>query len=217
MILSKYSGNNPARAGRGASAIRPGLLLVGLVVTMLGACARAPSRPSVVGDESVQAAREAILAQRPAWAFTGRVAVSQGDNGGNARIAWVQDGDDFDIRLSAPITRQTWRIRQHDGRVSIEGLQGGTREGSDAEALLQEASGWRIPLKAMSAWVRGARAPGKAELGFDPQGLPATIGQDGWAVEYRDWFPLLPALPAKVFARQGQASVRLIVEKWDRP
>ena len=69
----------------------------------------------------------------------------------------------------------------------------------------------------MAAWVRGVRASGPADLSFDDFGLPATIRQDGWAVEYRGWSAREPALPTKVFARQGHASVKLVVEKWESP
>jgi outer membrane lipoprotein LolB len=183
----------------------------------LGACAPVVQRPLIVGSEATQAAREKQLAARPAWAFTGRLAVSQGSNGGNARVQWRQDGPDFDIQLSAPITRQSWRLKQVGGKVSLEGLEGGPREGSDAEAMLREATGWRIPLTEMAAWVRGVRAPGPSELGYDPHGLPATLSQDGWTVEYRAWSAGTPPLPEKVFARQGEASVRLLIESWDAP
>ena len=169
-----------------------------------------------IGSESTQRTREMELARHSNWSFTGRLAVSQGRNGGNANVMWRQSGPDFEIQLSAPITRQSWRLKQTGGIVSLQGLEGGSREGNDAEAMLLEATGWRVPLKSMAAWVRGARAAGPAALSFDQHGLPATVSQGGWAVEYRGWVAGDPALPAKVFARQGAASVRLVIEKWDQ-
>ena len=215
MIWRKFSRNTKAGAPRrrpAAALRRAALVLLTLVVV---ACAPVARRPSVVGDETVQALREVDLARYPAWAFTGRLAIDQGGEGGNARVEWRQDGEDFDIRLSAPITRQSWRLRQVGDRITLEGLDGGIREGADAEAMLMQATGWRIPLTAMAAWVRGVRASGPADLSFDEFGLPATIRQDGWAVEYRGWSAREPALPTKVFARQGPASVKLVVEKWE--
>lgn len=209
MILSKFSRNSAVLSGFGRR-FRLGMLLA----LVLGACAPVAERPSVVGSEAMQSAREAELSGDPTWAFSGRLAVSQGSNGGSGRIDWRQDGDDFQIQLSAPITRQSWLLKRVGGRVSLEGLDGGIREGSDAEALLQQATGWRIPLGAMAAWVRGVRASGAAELSYGPQGLPATLLQDGWAVEYRNWGSQSPALPQKLFARQGEASVRLVIESW---
>jgi len=210
MISLKFSCIAPA-TDRLAPAMLAALLL-------LAGCAPTAPRPEAVADEAAQAAREAQLAGQPDWGFRGRVALSQGSNGGNAGIRWRQHGADYDIELSAPITRQSWRLQARGTQVTLAGLEGGTRQGADAEALLLEATGWRIPVAAMSAWARGARAPGTAVLASDPQGRPATLQQQGWTIEYRAWLPGGdPALPQKVFARQGDASVRLVVEAWDPP
>lgn len=185
---------------------------------LLAACAPVAVRPTAnVDGDALQAAREASLAAQTQWSFTGRVALSQGKEGGSGRIEWAQRGEDFDIRLSAPITRQSWRLVGNGGQVRLEGLDGGAREGADAEALLLDATGWRVPVKAMAAWVRGLRADGPANLRFDPQGRPAALDQQGWNVEYRDWSDAEPSLPARVFARRDQATVRLVIDRWQSP
>jgi len=65
-------------------------------------------------------------------------------------------------------------------------------------------------------WVRGSRGPAGDAGGvdWDAQGRLATMQRDGWTIEFRDWFDGAPALPRKVFARRGDASVRLVVEAW---
>jgi outer membrane lipoprotein LolB len=184
---------------------------------LLVACAPLPTRTDRQSSLERQAAREAALANISDWSFAGRIAVSQSGNGGSGRIQWRQHGEDFDISLSAPITKQTWRLRRTGGRVLLEGLPGGAREGADAEALLAEATGWRIPIAVMADWVRGARARGAAELEFAADGLPATLRQEGWTVTYRGWTQQAPVLPTKVFADSGDARVRLAVEQWQSP
>jgi outer membrane lipoprotein LolB len=197
---------------------RAGRKLALLLPFALAACAPVAPRPPALAVEAAQQAREAALARHADWAFHGRVAISQGEQGGNAGIRWRQHGADFDIELSAPVTRQSWRLTSRAGQVTLAGLEGGARRGTDAEALLLEATGWRIPVAAMAAWARGARGQGSsAEYSSDALGRPATLVQDGWSVEYRGWFPGEPPLPQKVFVRQGEARVRLVVEAWDAP
>lgn len=188
----------------------------GSLLLALGACSTPNPRPLVEGGPA-QAQRESQLALRPTWSFSGRVAVSEGKNAGNARIEWNQRGQDFEIRLSAPITGQSWQLRKAGGEVSLDGMEGGVRRGSDAEALLQQATGWRIPVVDMSAWVRGQRAGGRAQLEFRPDGLPATLSESGWEVEYRAWNHDVLPLPTKLFAGKGQASVRLVIDRWTAP
>lgn len=189
------------------------------LLLLLAACARQPVRlvPGEGGDAS-QATRETQLAAQPQWAFSGRVAISNGGQAGNARIAWRQRGQDFDITLSAPVTRQSWRLVRQAGQVRLEGLDGGTRQGDSAEALLLAATGWRIPVDSLAAWVRGARAqPGAATIEYSAAGLPAVLAESGWSVEYRQWGPGAPPLPTRLFARQGEASVKLAIEQWSAP
>jgi outer membrane lipoprotein LolB len=184
---------------------------------LLSACAPVATRPSAAGDADAQAARERILVTTTDWSFSGRVAVSQAGEGGSARIDWTQRGADFDIRLAAPVTRQSWRLSRRDGRARLEGLDGGPREGRDAEALLLEATGWQLPVDTLAAWVRGVRAGAGARLSSDALGRPALIGEQGWTVEYRSWDSRLPALPLRVFARKDSASVRLVIDQWSAP
>ena len=190
-----------------------------LTCLALAACAPLSTRPprAVSADSDAQAARELALSAATRWSFSGKVAVSQTGNGGSARIDWVQDGPDFDIRLAAPVTRQTWHLSRHGALARLEGLDGGPREGPDAEALLLEATGWQLPVDTLAAWVRGTRAGPQATLESDPLGRPALIREQGWTVEYRAWDAGSLALPLRVFARRDAASVRLVIERWSTP
>lgn len=189
------------------------------LLASLAACAPVAVRTGSDADLlAAQSAREAALASEEDWRMAGRLAVSARGEGGSGRIEWRQAGGDFDIRLSAPVTGKSWTLVQQDGRVVLDGLDGGARQGSDAEALLAEATGWRIPVGALSAWARGARAPGPAQIEFGPDGLPALITQHGWTVEYREWDRGEPARPRRIFARRdAETSVRLVVESWGGP
>lgn len=189
-----------------------------LLALLATACTTtAPRQGSDATLLAAQSAREAALAEQADWSMAGRISVSAAGDGGNGRIEWQQRGGDFEIRLSAPVTRKSWRLLSQGGQATLEGLEGGTRTGADAEALLLEATGWRIPIGALGEWARGARARGPATVEFTPAGLPALISQQGWQVEYREWDDAEPARPRRVFARQGQATVRLVVESWGTP
>ena len=191
--------------------------LAAATVLSVAACAPVAVRAPASADMDSQAAREQVLAAITRWSFVGKVAVSQSGDGGSARIEWTQAGPDFDIRLAAPVTRQSWRLSRHGGLARLDGLAGGPREGPDAEALLQEATGWQLPVDTLAAWVRGARAGTGATFESDPQGRPALIREQGWSVEYRAWDAGSPALPLRVFARKDAASVRLVIERWSAP
>jgi len=200
----------------------------GLVVAcmLLAGCAthavrESPSFPGTAAQVQAQAARVAVLEAHPRWSLQGRVAVSNGREGGNGRIDWQQDGPRFTVSLSAPITRQSWRLSGDGSSARLEGLEGGPRQDNDAERLLQEATGWVIPVTALSAWVRGAAAaalPG-ATLQFGSDGRLARIEQGGWTIDYAGWQPqpgLGIELPRHLAASRGDAKVRLVIDAWQR-
>jgi outer membrane lipoprotein LolB len=161
------------------------------------------------------AARDAQLRDAAGWALTGRLAVARGNDGGTLNVQWVQTGASFDIRLSAPVTGRQWRLFGSAEGAILEGREGGPREGPDPEALLLEATGWRLPIRQMPDWVRGLRGPGPvAGLSVDAEGRPVGFRQDAWTLSYRDWWPGDPPLPRRVFAKAEGASVRLVVSEW---
>ena len=199
----------------------------------LGACATRPLPPVAppVLDTAEQARAQALQAERaqalaaaPAWTVTGRAAITRGGKGGSGRIEWHQAGDAFDVALAAPVTRQSWRLAVDAGGARLEGLEGGARTGPDGQALLYEATGLEVPVDALGAWLRGLPASeavhGPARLAFGEDLLPVRLEQAGWSIDFRAWRPGgegRPALPQRVDARRGDASVRLVVDEGGGP
>jgi outer membrane lipoprotein LolB len=202
-------------------------LTAAALAALLSACAgqavRGPAPPvlSPAAVEVAQAAREAALREQAEWSLSGRIALSNGRNGGSGRIEWRQNGARYEVALSAPVTRQSWRLSGDAAGARLEGLEGGTRSGPDAAALLREATGWEIPVAALSDWVRGLRAQGQgpADVRYGADGRPARIEQGGWSIDYR--WPAAegsdrPSLPSRLDAVRGEAKVKLIVDEWQR-
>lgn len=204
------------------------LLMAATLAALLAACAAPPVRPDltpaqVAAAEAAQGAREQALRADGEWSLAGRIAVSNQGKGGSGRIEWSQDGARYLVSLSAPVTRQSWRLSGDHGRALLEGLEGGPRTGTDARLLLLQATGWDIPVAALTEWVRGARAQalGPARVEYGAGGLPWRIEQGGWQIEY-EWpetDPLAPAaapvLPSRLEATRGEATVKLIVDEWN--
>jgi outer membrane lipoprotein LolB len=207
-------------------------MALALVVGALAGCATTapnrtpPTRTAPPLPAETMAERQRVrgewLALYETWSFSGRAAISRGDKGGSGRIEWEQrDRDRYGIALSAPVTRQSWRLSGdlRSGAGRIEGLDGGPREGAFAEELLMQTTGWRVPLQQLGSWVRGAPAAGVPveSVVYDAEGRIAALRQSGWTVRYLEWRagPVgQPDLPAKIEAEAGDARVRLVIEDW---
>lgn len=197
---------------------------------LLAACATrpvkapAPTAGFLALAEQQQLIRENILRTQSDWSLEGRIAISNGSKGGSGRIDWDQDGDKYVVSLSAPVTRQSWRLTGdlHSESGRLEGLEGGVREGADAEQLLLEATGWDIPLQSLVQWTRGmADVPGRsnapAQVEYATDGRLRSLREQGWRIDYTEWFESVggqPSMPRRIEASRGDAKVRLIIDRW---
>lgn len=202
-----------------ATALTAALLLAGCATT-------APTRTAPPLSAEVRAERQRERAEwlslYSTWSFSGRAAISRGTKGGSGRIEWEQlDRNRYSIALSAPVTRQSWRLTGdlHSEAGRIEGLEGGPRDGEFAEALLLQATGWNVPLQQLGSWVRGAPAADYPveSVEYDWQGRPSLLRQAGWNVRYTAWRPGpagQPDLPTRIEAESGDARVKLQIDEW---
>lgn len=189
-----------------------------VVAVLLGACSGPAVRqpgPGTAAALEAMAQRERELDARPNWSLEGRVAIRNGGEGGSGALEWVQRGAAFRVTLRAPVTGQGWRLEVVPGHARLEGLEGGPREDVEADRLLREALGLEVPTARLVRWLRGQRGGGEAEVRFGPAGLPETMVEAGWRIEYRDWFTTAdPPLPRRIEARSGERRLRLVVQRW---
>lgn len=185
----------------------------------------APAAPADVATfEAAQRQREAALGLAggecgaPDWSMAGRVALSNGKDGGSGRIEWIQAGGSAGVTLSAPVTRQSWTLRIGPGGAVLDGVPNGPLSAPDAEVLLREVTGWQIPVGALGCWLRGARAGaavGPASIAYGADGKPLRIEQGGWRIDFDAWGDASgQAVPTRVNAQRGEDRVRLVVDRW---
>ena len=193
--------------------VKPAIAL--LIAASLVACAPTRVKESPTTN-AAQTDREAKLASIRKWTITARLGVSDGKDGGSGDLVWKQNADAYDFTVHAPVTGKTWKLSGDASRATLEGVDPQPYSDTDPERLLKQRLNWDVPLSKLDAWVLGLRAPGSTpKVQYDERNLPAVIEQDGWKVEYKDWFTdRNPPLPRKVFASRGDSRVRVSIEEW---
>lgn len=184
-----------------------------LLLLLLLACARQPLR-----DDSYWRSVDGVHpAQADSFRLSGRLAVSDGRDGGSAGFLWLQEGDSFQVELRQPVSQRTWRLSGDRYGAMLDDGSGRQQAGS-AEELLLDALGWHVPVTALRDWVRGLAHAGLPlqEGAEDAHGRWQWLQQGGWRVEYRNWLGD-SAWPLRIQAQNAPYSIRLSIQDWAVP
>jgi outer membrane lipoprotein LolB len=196
------------------------LAWVWAVLLLLPACAPRSIRPAAEPDlargEQLLSERESRLFERDRFELAGRIAISDGKDGGSGRFDWQQRGLAYSLRFVAPVTARSWRLEVQPGQALLIESNGAVRVANSAEELLQRELRWQLPSDSLRYWVLGMRAPGaESEPEFAADGQLALLRQSGWEIRYVEYdHSQDPPLPRKLFARSGEHQVRISVRSW---
>jgi outer membrane lipoprotein LolB len=188
---------------------------------LLAACAAVPPVPSSLAEQRWQERRQALEKLRD-WTLNGRIALQTEQEAWNASIFWQQRGTAFDIKLIGPLGQGTLTIEGDPSGVRLRTPEGKLLAARDAETLLYQQLGWRMPLSGLCYWVRGLPAPALPfNKQIDGEGRLSGLEQGGWRIAYLRYqhegapdLPGLPDLPGKVFLENSEITVRLVVQHW---
>lgn len=199
----------------------PLVLLACLILSACSSRIEVPEREGL-GEEipADWAEREQALLALDRWNLTGKIAVRQAGESESAVInRWQQDDDAYELQLSSAFLGMgSVELQGDSGYLLIRTSDGKRYASSDPEALIEDVTGWRLPLTVLPYWVRGVPAPDRpAELGFGPAGELQLLIQAGWEVHFQRYGTPAEgelALPTLITATNGDARVRLAVTGW---
>ena len=179
-----------------------------------GCAGRAPL-PTTASEAQWQQHR-ARVAALVAWQARGRVGMRAGDEGWSASFDWRQQDDRFRIRLSGPFGRGVLQLAGDGNLVVLEQADGPRRAARSAEQLLEDETGWQLPVSGLRYWLLGLPQPQREERHrLDPQGRLAELEQDGWQIEFRRYQAVDGLdLPAKLALRNRTLDVKLVIQQW---
>lgn len=206
-----------ASVGRGGERGRR-VFLLGAGALLLQACAGGPPRRPASALATPLSEHEARVRRITDFQLEGRVALSDGRDGGSGRLRWQQGGALLQVGFNSGLAGRHFELRNGPEGAELNDNKGLRLQDQNVDRLLREAWGIEVPVHALSYWMRGAREPDQDGLiQLDEAGLPVQVLQHGWQVDYMGWQEpddRLPALPTKLYARRGKQSVRLLVQRW---
>jgi outer membrane lipoprotein LolB len=180
-------------------------------VLLIAGCATAP-RPSGIPANI-------DLEHLDRWQARGRLGVSGPDNGGSGSFDWQQRGDRTQVQIRGPVGVGSVRL-ELQGDASSPQLKLETADGRKLEAAaawneLEARLGAPVPAGNLRYWILGLAAPGEHQW-HEPGGNGVvTLEQGGWRIDYQRYSTEPGArVPVKLSASNGEARVRIVVDRW---
>ncbi|MDT8383822.1 MAG: lipoprotein insertase outer membrane protein LolB [Gammaproteobacteria bacterium] len=197
--------------------IGPGLLAGILVLT---GCATPPRVPPAELDRLWQQHRQ-TLQHKDDWALTARIAGSTEEDGWSGKLSWQQSGENYQIHFQAPFGQGAAQLLGGPERVEMRTSDEQVIIAEDAESLLYQQLGWRLPLKGLRYWVLGLPMPDTQStddeplLVLDQAGHLSRLQQSHWQVKYEAYRRVGEVdLPQKIYLQNHALNLRLVIDHW---
>ncbi len=201
------------------------------LLALLPALALLSGCASLVGTPPTEPASEAQLAawethQREIesvtdWAFDGRAAVRSGVTGGSVQLEWTQVGTVTSLVVNGPFDTGRLAMTGTPDQMLLTDGSGNRRVTNRPAALLEEQTGWHIPMSLLPRWVRGLPSESletldEGEFRLDDRGRLLTLSERGWDIEYDRYREVGGySLPHFVELQHDGMRIRMAIDSWD--
>src|SRR3990167_4543047 len=122
-----------------------------------------PALPPVENPAATWQARQTELRPITAWKIQGRLAMRAAEEGWQASLNWVREGERHRIDLIGPLVRGHLRLTRDDQGAELRDADQHSWRAENPEQLLYRATGWLVPLDGLHYWVLGLPLPDRSE------------------------------------------------------
>lgn len=190
-------------------------LIALLIIALLAGCAGRAPAPEGERASGQWNAQEDRLKALDTWVLIGKASLRTPEDATSANLDWNQTPHYYRLLISGPFGSGRSTLEGREGRFSLTTAEG-RFEAETPEALMEEQLGWSLPVSSLSDWIRGLPAEqSEHRLEKDTLGFPATLQQDGWTIDYRDWMRVEGLwLPRRLVMEYDELRVVLVVTDW---
>ncbi|MCP4486291.1 MAG: outer membrane lipoprotein LolB [Gammaproteobacteria bacterium] len=198
---------------------------IGLVLLLLlfGGCTSLPTIPVNQQSHKDWAQYQLRAGRVQHWYIHGRAAIFVTDKVHNVGLKWRHNPDGFMITLEAPFGQGVFRLESitSNALVKLSLPDASVVYGEDAEAILDQAVGWSIPVSGLEFWVRGLPSKsGTFTQVLNGDGRLRSLQQKDWNITYLDYFEFDHAsqgLPKMLYLKHDKLALKIVIDSWQKP
>lgn len=187
-------------------------------IAILTACAShdLKQEPILPNTQQAQTTRHQSAQAITSWQLSGALAARNANHSLTAAMNWKQQGaHHYQIHLTGPLGGGNVMIETTGSTITYTD---GTKHVSanNADRLLQQQTGVRLPVRNLYYWVRGLTAPGAiTALHNDAKGQLISLSQAGYTINYADYTEVqgIP-LPSKIRLQGQGVNIKLVIKHW---
>lgn len=197
-------------------------LILAFIALTLSACATKPNLiPAEQIDRQAWQLRNAQLLAQDSWEAHFSLLGNKDQQKFKTRVIWQQTNqDDYQIRLKDFIGRTVAIIEGSSDQVVVKTSKGKRYEGVNADALIRDVVGLRIPVEGMRYWLRAIPEPQQEYeiLSINDTGLVASAKQSGWQLDYPQYQEFASTnLPTNAVLQFNDIILTIKVSRWEFP
>lgn len=188
-------------------------LIILLSAILLAGCAQTPPLVTSTWDN-----QQTQLAKLNNWTLAGKIAFITPHEKRSLNIHWSQSNNDFDITLSTFLGSTVLKVHRTPLGTEIIDNDGQRFSGDDAEMLIEQLSGFLIPIDVLQQWIKGNPAAASYQLNEQNQVINLS-GYDRnkaqWSVNFGSYKSHQQFfLPHKIELEHADFKLKFSIAKW---
>ncbi|WP_037027297.1 lipoprotein insertase outer membrane protein LolB [Psychromonas aquimarina] len=184
-------------------------------IFLLAGCAQIPAGDAPKNDSWSQHQQQ--LQNLNNWQLTGKLAFITAQERVSLNLFWQQSDQEFQITLTNFVGLSVLDVKKDQSETKII-FDGKTYYGDDTETLIEQLSGFVIPIDVLQQWIKGNPTNALYQLNENNQ-LLSLNGQDknniSWSIDYADYKTTEHInLPHKLQLKRPDLRLKFAISKW---
>lgn len=184
---------------------------------ILSGCTTLLPQSQTSSDFEQWEAHKAQLTDLTEWQMNSRIFIQTKDDGFSSTIRWIQQGESYQLRFSAPFNQGIYHLTGSPDKVSILMPDNTEQTAEDPETLMKKALGFRLPVSGLSYWLRGLPYPDDPDrkIILDNSERLAELKQAGWKIKISRYIHTEGFyLPTNLTMENKHLKLKMAVGEW---